>query len=158
MNHAYGELFELAENYCRWIELSGETHPDWLQEIARLLPRLQTSIQSLNNLLADAEPSLFPDLDARFELYTHLREHLGDRDAYRLEFDEAGEDDIMTGSLADDLTDIYCELKHGLRFAEASPERVLKEWRSGFRYHWKQHLLDAQEHLSRLAAQGRLLS
>ncbi len=151
------ELFDLAERYCRWIDVSGEDQPHWLQEIARLLPRLEASIQSLQQLKADTEPSLFPDLDARFELYTHLRKLLGDRDGYPLELDEPGDTEI-TGSLADDLTDIYCELKHGLRFAEVAPEQVLKEWRRGFHYHWGQHLADAQRHLARLAAQGRLLA
>lgn len=41
----------------------------------------------------------------------------------------------MTGSLADDLTDIYCELKHGLRMVDEDPRRSLNTWREGFTRH-----------------------
>jgi hypothetical protein len=101
---------------------------------------------------------LSPDLDARFELFSHLRELLGERDGYWLEFDRLGDSEHMTGSLADDLTDIYCELKHGLRLVDSHPNRALCGWRSGFQDHWGRHLFDAQRHLSALAARDRLLS
>jgi hypothetical protein len=100
---------------------------------------------------------LTPDLDARFELFSHLRDLLGERDGYWLEFDRVGDSAHMTGSLADDLTDIYCELKHGLRLVDSQPQRALKGWRDGFEDHWGRHLFDAQRHLSALAAQHRLV-
>jgi hypothetical protein len=62
----------------------------------------------------------------------------------------------MTGSLADDLTDIYCELKHGLRAFPAKPARTLETWFLGYDCHWGQHLVDAQRHLATLAAADRL--
>jgi hypothetical protein len=62
----------------------------------------------------------------------------------------------MTGSLADDLTDIYCELKHGLNMFDAEPELAVKGWVNGFEFHWGQHLTDAQRHLSVLASEDRL--
>jgi hypothetical protein len=99
---------------------------------------------------------LTPDLDARFELFSHLRGLLGERDGYWMEFDRVGDAEVMTGSLADDLTDIYCELKHGLRLIDSDPRRALRGWREGFEDHWGQHLTDAQRHLSALAAQDRL--
>jgi len=88
--------------------------------------------------------------------YSHLVEILGDRDPYWLEFDRADDSQAMTGSLADDLTDIYCELKHGLRMVDEDPGRSLNTWREGFTRHWGQHLTDAERHLAALATQGRL--
>jgi len=151
-----GEIADLATAYCRLIEASGAASIPWLAQVADLLPRLHAAVLSLD-LRGDEEGEpLTPDLDARFELYTHLRELLGDRDGYWLEFDRVGGQRIMTGSLADDLTDIYCELKHALRVHERSPGLGGRGWYQGFATHWGQHLVDAVRHLSMLEAQGRL--
>jgi hypothetical protein len=120
--------------------------------VATLLPLLHAAMASVQWRAPAAE--LLPvDLDARFDLYTHLRELLGDRDGYFLEFDRA---DAMTGSLADDLADIYCELRHGLCAFDANPERVLATWCLGYDRHWCQHLVDAERHLTSLGASDRL--
>lgn len=156
MSRQHQEMIGLAEHYCQLIDASSEEHPTWLHEVAEILPRLQVFVVSLDGVDLGDGHYLSPDLDARFELFSHLHELLGERDGYWQEFDSAGDSDLMTGSLADDLTDIYCELKHGLRVAGVYPERAIKGWRDGFECHWGQHLLDAQRHLSTLAAQHRL--
>lgn len=156
MSRSLQEMIDLARRYCRLIESSGPEAVSWLRRVAELLPQLHARISSLNGRPHAVEATLAPDLDARFELFTHLRDLLGERDPYWLEFDRVGDHDVMTGSLADDLTDIYCELKHGLRLVEREPERALRDWISGFEHHWGQHLVDAQRHLALLDAQGRL--
>lgn len=150
------EIADLANAYCRLIEASGAASMPWLVEVADLLPRLHAAVLSLEPEDGEDENPWTPDLDARFELYTHLRDLLGDRDGYWLEFDRIGEHRAMTGSLADDLTDIYCELKHGLRLHEQHPHLVGRGWYRGFAAHWGQHLVDAVRHLSALEAQGRI--
>jgi hypothetical protein len=155
MNRSLNEMIDLARSYCALIESSGPG-TGWLRDVADLLPRLHAGVSSLNGHPYLGDVSLSPDLDARFELYSHLRDLLGERDGYWLEFDRLGDLDAMTGSLADDLTDIYCELKHGLRLVDDDPDRALQDWVTGFENHWGQHLLDAQRHLSVLASQGRL--
>ena len=102
--------------------------------------------------------ALVADLDARFELYGYLRKLLGDRDAYWMEFDAAHDKQCMSGSLADDLTDIYCELKAGLVHLERYDDarHTLGHWRSGFCKHWGQHVVDAERHLYALSARDRL--
>jgi hypothetical protein len=62
----------------------------------------------------------------------------------------------MTGSLADDLTDIYCELKHGLRAFDSNTGPALETWVLGYEWHWAQHLADASRHLANLDAARRL--
>ncbi len=154
------EMAEIARDYCALIERAGLGSGSWLRDLAGLLPRLHAAIKRLEMPGADGGHSLVADLDARFELFSHLRELLGERDGYWLEFDVTCEDQQMTGSLADDLTDIYCELKHGLRLLDGAggPGRALEGWRRGFRMHWGQHLLDAERHLYTLDAKGRLPS
>ena len=76
-----------------------------------------------------------------------------------MEFDAAHDKQCMSGSLADDLTDIYCELKHGLRLLDANPPQTdlaLDGWRRSYKAHWGQHLVDAERHLYALRARGEL--
>ena len=155
------EMTDLAESYCGLVEAARDSDLRWLQKVAALLPRLHAAVSGLGGTDRDAEHSLVVDLDARFELYTHLRDLLGERDAYWMEFDAAYDKQCMSGSLADDLTDIYCELKPGLRVLEADASGnngALEVWRRGYKAHWGQHLLDAERHLYALVARGELAS
>ena len=156
MSRNASEMINLAQRYCELIEASSAELESWLEDVAELLPRLHAAVASLNGKVYSGDVTLMPDLDARFELYTHLVELLGDRDSYWLEFDRIDDSVTMTGSLADDLTDIYCELKHGLRSVDEDPAQSVQAWLGGFSCHWGQHLTDAERHLSALAAQGRL--
>jgi hypothetical protein len=156
MSPAALELAQVAQVYCDLIETSSEDDERWLSKVASLLPKLHAAVASLGDEDRQLNHSLVADLDARFELYTHLRELLGDRDAYWMEFDVGADGQAMSGSLADDLTDIYCELKHGLRLLEGQPDAALEGWRRGFRVHWGQHLLDAERHLYALRARGKI--
>ncbi len=150
------EMLRLARRYCELIETSGSDNPSWLRLVAMLLPRLHAAMTSVHPDSGAAHDQPV-DLDARFELFSHLRELLAERDGYFLEFDRAHEGaDAMTGSLADDLTDIYCELKAGLRAYETDPARARNAWSMGYACHWSQHLVDAERHLAALAATNRL--
>ena len=151
------ELEAVARNYCELVESLNDGNTQWLQEIASLLPRLHVAVAALN--LPDPERShhSVADLDARFELYTHLRRLLGERDSYWMEFDVAGDGQTMSGSLADDLTDIYCELKHGLRLLDGQPQKAVARLHTGFHLHWGQHLLDAERYLYDLSARNQLV-
>lgn len=154
---ANGEVASLARRYCSLIGKAAEAGGPWLREVADLLPRLHAAIASVEVDHTYMDHSDPVDLDARFELFSVLRGLLGDRDSYWLEFDTAAEDlSDMTGSLADDLTDIYCELKQGLRLFDLDPKYALAAWVSGYEQHWGQHLIDAERHLVTLRAQSRL--
>ena len=156
MSRQASGMVYLAQRYCELIEASGTGRACWLKEVAELLPRLRAAVSSLDGHEYKGDVILAPDLDARFELYTQLVGILGDRDSYWLEFDRVGDSLTMTGSLADDLTDIYCELKHGLRTVDEDPEHSVHAWLASFASHWGQHLTDAERHLAALASAGRL--
>jgi len=112
-------MLDLARRYCALIENCSSNDTSWLKGVAELLPRLHAAVNCLNGREYKGNGVFAPDLDARFELYIHLVEVLGDRDSYWLEFDGVDDSRTMTGSLADDLTDIYCELKRGLAEVDA---------------------------------------
>lgn len=149
MSGRYDEMVGLARAYCELIEGAERIDAEWLHKVAVLLPRLHGAVVALGSVVDEggADDPLDGDLDARFELFAELRQLLGSWDGYWMEFDVAQDGQSMSGSLADDLTDIYCELKHGLRLLEQQPGQALEEWRSGYRVHWGQHLLDAERHL-----------
>jgi hypothetical protein len=154
------QLVETARDYCRLIErMLGRE--DWLSPLFQLLPRLHASVVAVPDPGGmDIEPE-HSDLDDRFDLFSKLRTCLGERDVYWLEFDHPedapGDDEHRTGSLADDLTDIYFELKRGLRLLDAAgPEAVAHLWEVGFNQHWGQHLVDAERHLYALKINDRL--
>jgi len=157
------EMSTIARTYCEMIESvdAGQSNGHWLNRLAKLLPRLHAAIKRIESPRVTGEHVLVADLDARFELYSHLRDLIGDNDSYWMEFDTTSDEQCMSGSLADDLTDIYCELKHGLRLLDdpsTDPEIALEGWRRGFKMHWGQHLVDAERHLYTLEAKGALAS
>jgi len=150
------DLAQVARNYCELIENSSSNSDEWIAKVAVLLPRLHAAVSSLGKNETSEEHVLVVDLDARFELFTHLRELLGTKDGYWMEYDVAEDGQSMSGSLADDLTDIYCELKHGLGVLDGEPYTAVEQWRRGFHVHWGQHLVDAERHLYELRVRGEL--
>jgi hypothetical protein len=155
MSPHFHEMVEVARAYCDLIERAENVDALWLGELAVLLPRLHVAVSALG--APDRRPahSLMPDLDARFEIFAQLRSLLGSKDGYWMEFDVAQDGQFMTGSLADDLTDIYCELKHGLGVVDEEPGRAFDSWRSGYRVHWGRHLVDAERHLYELRSRNQ---
>ena len=156
MSPKISEMAAVAEAYCALIERIEVADSVWLQQLASLLPRLHAAVEALGNSQTDMNHWLMPDLDARFELFAQLRRLLGNKDSYWMEFDVAHDGQSMSGSLADDLTDIYCELKHGLKLLDNEPGQASNDWRSGYHLHWGQHLLDAERHLYLLKSKNQL--
>ena len=152
------ELLAIARRYCELIESLQEGDRQPLAQINELLPRLHAAMTMVGPWQEDKPLEAAVDLDRRFELFSSLHRLLGDLDGYWMEYDVAPDRQEMSGSLADDLTDIYCELKNGLVHLEGNSDarRMLRSWRSGFCNHWGQHVVDAERHLYALAARHRL--
>ncbi|MFA7095021.1 MAG: DUF5063 domain-containing protein [Gammaproteobacteria bacterium] len=149
------EMAAVARDYCDLIDhFHGGSS---LERVAHLLPRLHAAIVRL-----DAPPVKYnyyplPDYDVRFDLFSRLRRSLGKWDSYWLEFDADHVGPQMSGSLADDLTDIYFDLKYGLSlWDKRQPEKAWGLWSSSFHLHWGQHLVDAERHLYSLAARHQM--
>jgi hypothetical protein len=156
-------LMAVVSNYCYLIEHCEQQNDHWLLKVADLLPQIHAAIVQMDAVERREDEGwkgVAIDLDRRFDLYVEIKALLGENDPYWLEFDFDNDFRQMSGSLADDLTDIYCELKQGLDELNAdvtpSAARVLTGWRKGYRMHWGQHLLDAERHLYTLDQKGRL--
>lgn len=151
------DMVDVAGDYCRLIDAVQSRTEGWLEALFQLMPRLHAAVTALNAYDAGDTPLCETDLDDRFELYSRLRKVLGERDSYWLEFDAAPDGVHMSGSLADDLTDIYFDLRHGLELLdEVWPQRAAQAWRSSYRMHWGQHLVDAERHLYALKVRNQL--
>jgi hypothetical protein len=157
LSETLSEMVEVADNYCQLIDRTLATPGDSLEHLFRLMPRLHAAVTALNTYDNGDIPLSEVDLDERFELYSHLHRVLGERDSYWLEFDAAPEEMHMSGSLADDLTDIYFDLRHGLELLDdVLPQRAAQSWQSTYRVHWGQHLVDAERHLYALKVRNQL--
>ena len=158
MGQNESELLGIARRYCELVESLDEGHRAPLVQLNELLPRLHAAMTSVGQVADDGPEDPDADLDQRFELFSRLHRLLGDLDGYWMEYDVTPDRQEMSGSLADDLTDIYCELKNGLARLERTrdPLRTFRRWRTGFCRHWGQHVVDAERHLYALAARDRL--
>ncbi len=159
MTQKQQELLDAAHEYCRLIEQLDDSQQDIFPAMLHLLPRLHACIAAFATEKESDCGIQEADLDARFELFSRLKQVLGERDGYWLEFDIPGNENCKSGSLADDLTDIYCELKSGLLALEQNSKPVsqaVDDWRCGFNVHWGKHLTDAQKHLLELQTSNRL--
>jgi len=155
MDHHLSEVEEAAALFCKLIESIDEADRSWLRRISAVLPRLHAAVAALGVAPESIEQSGDVDLDVRFELYTNLRRIIGIRDSYWMEFDRM-EEESASGSLADDLTDIYYELKRSLPHLGLDASQAANDLRSGFKFHWGQHLVDAERHLYVLGSRNQL--
>ena len=148
---AQSNMVWVAREYCELIDsVTLELGDTWLNPLSRLLPRLHAAVVALGRPPKSPAHLELPNLEDQFELFSRLRVLLGERDSYWLEFDVEDGRQEMSGSLADDLTDIYFELHHGLDQMDGSNENdavTIGDWLLGYHLHWGQHLLDAERHI-----------
>jgi hypothetical protein len=164
----------LAEEYCELIERRSALDRDaFLQSVHLLLPRLYAAalrLPSTNILFTDdgsededdeVGPQDLPrdpdrvDTDAWRELFHSLGEFIGKGDLYREVYDpyEPPTEPEVTGSLADDLADIYRDLLAGLhKWRRGESGEALWEWRFHFEGHWGEHLTGAMRALYTLSS------
>jgi Domain of unknown function (DUF5063) len=144
------EFTGISREYCRWCEEPRSSDPRQLQHQAlRLLARLYAAALELPDVDVSDEddaPDL-PDVDSRsvlgsfkdlpFQYYREIFDPVVDK-----------EDEAVVGDLADDLTDIYIDLKRGLALMDRGFEpRAVFEWRCTFGFHWGRHATSAMRAL-----------
>lgn len=160
-NLILNQVVELQSNvrrFCFLIEkINDFNHKKWLGEVSLLLPRIHADIGMLDGCSRNECLFSLSDMDERFDLYCRLKNIIGDSDGY-----EMGEELVnneLYGSLSDDLTDLYFELKRGVDLISDDPSNVpaaLSMWRDGFFMHWGKHLIDAERHLYDLRVHHRI--
>jgi hypothetical protein len=150
----------VANRFCSVVDsASSMERTDLLLQIYRILPKLIDEAMSLPDVKPSdsddpVEGSGQPAFQANVrqsvqewgQLYNLLKEKLGDWDRYRQVFDPTRDDEAIFGTLADDIADIYRDLKEGLILFEARetpPEDIVWSWRFSFYSHWGKHAMDA---------------
>jgi Domain of unknown function (DUF5063) len=140
-----------ATGYCALIDSVSD------RELGMFLSSLESQLPTLL-VAALALPSVAPTTDgARGSIsddemkpiYRAIGVRLGPHDGYWSVYDPAGDrgTDAVGGSLADDLGDIYRDVKSGLiRWQLANDlerQDIVWAWRFDFASHWGRHLVDA---------------
>lgn len=158
--HYFQALVDAIRDFCLMIEHASKVeNRRWLADIGRILPRIKLAMAQLDIPNSELKHFSLSDLDDRFELFCRLRQHLGEFDAYWLEYDPSTEREEMSGSLAGDFADIYFELRRGLNLLKSdakNQKHALKIWQSGYTLNWGQRLMDAERHIFALKLSGKL--
>ena len=118
----------------------------WLIDLERTLAAVYASAAALPDVGPTTERGIQRMSHEEWAaLFEQLRGFLGDSDPYWMVFDVRHQESLVSASLADDLADIYRELRSGLDALRsgASPEDVLFDWRTSFETHWALHALGA---------------
>ena len=153
-NNTQQAFAEAAGGYCRLIEnIDPMDCRTCLATMAGILPQLGAAAEQLPATAPDSVHTGAMEINARFELFSRIRSALGKLDAYRLEYDHSDDEQDLSGSLADDFTDIYFDLRYGLDLLAAhpdDPELASASWKTSYELHWQEHLQGATRQLDTL--------
>ncbi|GHN00329.1 hypothetical protein WSM22_18180 [Cytophagales bacterium WSM2-2] len=144
------DFLEAADRYCKFLE-SIPTNVDFFKEIHLTLTHLYLTAIKLPEISIDTnyEPDVSISLEQQKEIIDRLFGHLGDKRYYWHTFDPYDHIDNqpVCGDLADDLLDIYKDLKRGLLKYDLpgieSKEHALWEMQFLFKNHWGAHCINA---------------
>lgn len=118
----------IAEQYCSLVDSqSALDKSEFLLQIYRMLPELIAEARRLPLVSFDDDENEEQEASIRKiraekkmkqqewgQLYDSLKEKLGDRNLYWMVFDPRTDNEAIHGSLADDIADIYRDLKDGV--------------------------------------------
>jgi Domain of unknown function (DUF5063) len=149
-----------ANQFCSVVDsASGLDRTELLSKLYRILPALIGEAIGLPDVSRDDDDELegkskrgsflINGLSEQEwgKLYNFLKEKLGDWDLYHQVFDPTEDSEAIFGTLADDIADIYRDLKHGLVFRETHQslpdEDAIWTWHLLFYSHWGDHAMHA---------------
>ena len=145
------EFAEVAREYCEWVEAA--PNPEDLLIVHRLLAELQLKALKLPDVWGEGE---YVDVEDNRDDWETIRNRLHDLplNRYWKVFDVfADSEEPVFCTLADDLGDIYFDLKEGLYFFDqGNEEEAIWRWRFAYFTHWGQHLTGAQTALHQFFA------
>jgi len=142
-------FIEVARSYCELIEHVEElSRGIVLDRLAVLLPRLvELAVQLPSVEPSDGVAAEDPRYGAWRERFVALNGTLGDLGDYWTTMDVHGvqEPEVVNLPLADDLADIWHDLRCGLSLADVSETVVdaVWTWRFNFDIHWGNHAVEA---------------
>ncbi|MCF8302157.1 MAG: DUF5063 domain-containing protein [Bacteroidales bacterium] len=138
------EMLTVANEYCLFIEkVHKYSKEDTLQYLRKISPLLYIK----GSLLPDLEPTN-PETIQRFVteenweiIFNELRDKLADDDQYYfIDHSETSHNDPIKGSLADNYTDVYQDLKDFIMLyqqtSREAKENAVSECKELFKTHW----------------------
>lgn len=141
----YDQFRRHAQRFVSLVE-RGEALPtrSFLVEVATALAELCAVALTLPDI--ESETHTKPDVEiATPSVVETFRNRLGKADEHWEVFDPTKKDQPVKRSLAEDIANIYSDLKHGLLLTAhgASISEVLAHWRQAFSTHWGMHATGA---------------
>ncbi len=138
------EFAVLARRYCEWAESLPRDPDDDLVTARDLLAFLHAAVLRLPDNCPSTEPAddlvsteAWKERYARFELLPIK--------GYWKVFDALVMEQPVFNTLADDLSDIWRNLKEGLLLYDSGKvEEAVWQWRFHYEIHWGRHLLGAE--------------
>ena len=141
------DFAQAAARFCALIDRAGVVPLGrWLFDVEGALATVYASAARLPDVGPATDQAITGMTTEEWaSLFEELRGFLGDLDTYWVVFDARNQSSVVAASLADDLADVYRELRAGLDASRsgAPPEDVLFEWRTSFEIHWAAHALGA---------------
>jgi hypothetical protein len=140
---------EVAGRFCSLVDSSKNCNRnEFASQIYQILPKLIDQAIGLPDVKSSGnhEAKVRQKVEEWGWLYKSLKERFGEWDLYRQVFDPTRDSEAIRGSLADDIADIYRDLKEGLVLKEtcrSGPEDLIWQWRLSFYSHWGKHAIDA---------------
>ena len=139
-----------AKQFCSIVDSASHMdRGEFVSQIYRVLPKLIDQAIEMPDVEGSDREQRKSSPRVRHEeweqFYNSLKEKLGDWDLYHQVFDPTHDNEAIVGTLADDIADIFGDLKEGLVFieaAQASPEEAIWTWRLLFYSHWGKHAMD----------------
>jgi len=137
-----------ALRYCEFVDsLATHSVETFLGGAETPLLELYASALELPAVAPDsAEVDNLPrPIEKEVALFKSLREKLGSSEIYYTIFNSINPEKPMQGSLANDFSEIYFDLKHDLELtaSDAPSNDVLWTLRFSFRSHWGRHAISA---------------
>jgi len=137
-----------ATRFCALIEEAKSHGGQLLDRLVRVLPSVYATAVRLPSISPTSDKLVHRELahEQREAIFEQLSQALGDSDLYwSVEALDDEDTEAFRRSLANDLKEIYSNLKEGLIAWEAgeSEDDVVWEWRFSFWSHWGNHLVDA---------------
>ncbi len=142
---------DTAERFCHIVDsASGFGGVEILFRIYQILPTLIGEAVQLPDveLTDDQNPNRLetPGKQEQWKkLYDLLKVKLGDADLYWQVFDPTKHSEPIHGTLADDIADIYGDLKEGLTLLDdcsGTTAEAIWTWRTLFLSHWGDHAMN----------------
>ena len=154
----------VATEYCTFVDAFNtcdaevECFHNGLMKLEKLLPRLHVAVTALVEPTENVSNYRFYDDDQRCELFLRLNSVLQSDKKFwlRYESERLRQQSYhkLCERMADNLTDIYFDLKHGLELLQMKPMQATCHWQCSFYAHWGKHLLDAECWLHAVDAGG----